>query len=424
MPKNIIIVGGGLTGLSIAKVLRKKKNVCIIEASKNLGGILNSIKIKNIFFDFGTHFLRETGIKKLDKILFSKIKKKWSNFSILKSGSLFNNKTEYNQFLNLTEIKSSKIIINDLINNKLRGKIKIKNEKDRCFNDYGKQITEKVIEPKILKITGKKLKNLPVNFSKKFNFSRFNIDKDEHSKELKKNKTLDKIISYKYNYQGTSGLKSFYPKSGGISKFIKFFLEKKHRIFINEKIIKIEIKKKNVSKITTNKRSFDVEKLFWTADQKIFYNLVSNTNLKKKQSSIFWNFINIKSNNKFKSNCFYLNIFDPKTNAIRMTIYNNIQKRSSYNATLEFVSEKKKIFKPNLINKLLLKYDLIKKSDKIKIINQIPVNLNYYLEKNKSLNLKIFKNVFFSNNNFFQQNNQEENLINMYKAIINEKKLS
>ena len=131
-----------------------------------------------------------------------------------------------------------------------------------------------------------------------------------------------------------------------------------------------------------------------------------------------------KSNNKFKSNCFYLNIFDPKTNAIRMTIYNNIQKRSSYNATLEFVSGKKKIFKPNLINKLLLKYDLIKKSDRIRIINQIPVNLNYYLEKNKSLNLKIFKNVFFSNNNFFQQNNQEENLINMYKTIINEKKLS
>ena len=63
-----------------------------------------------------------------------------------------------------------------------------------------------------------------------------------------------------------------------------------------------------------------------------------------------------------------------------MTIYNNIQKRSSYNATLEFVSEKKKFFKLDLINKLLLKYNLIKKSDRIRIINQIPVKLNYHLE--------------------------------------------
>ena len=92
MPKNIVIVGAGLTGLSIAKILRKKKNVYIIEASSNLGGILSSVKIDKDYFDFGTHFLRETGIKKLFKILFKELRKKWKNYLILKSGSIFKKK--------------------------------------------------------------------------------------------------------------------------------------------------------------------------------------------------------------------------------------------------------------------------------------------------------------------------------------------
>ena len=83
MTKNIVIVGAGLTGLSIAKILNKEKNICLIEASNNLGGILSSIKFDKDYFDFGTHFLRETGVKTLDRILFKELKKKWANYLIL-----------------------------------------------------------------------------------------------------------------------------------------------------------------------------------------------------------------------------------------------------------------------------------------------------------------------------------------------------
>lgn len=66
----------GLATYKILKSLNKNLNVKIVENQNQLGGFLNSIKVGNNFFDIGTHFLRETGIKPLDKILFSEIKKK------------------------------------------------------------------------------------------------------------------------------------------------------------------------------------------------------------------------------------------------------------------------------------------------------------------------------------------------------------
>ena len=417
MTKNIVIVGAGLTGLSIAKILNKEKNICLIEASNNLGGILSSIKFDKDYFDFGTHFLRETGVKTLDRILFKELKKKWANYLILKSGSIYNNKTEYNQFVNLKDTKFSKSLIDNLINNKIRGKIKIKNEKDRCLNDYGKLITDKIIEPKIQKITSRLLKDLPINFSKKFNFGRFNLDDDLLSKNLKKNKNLDKILSFKYNHQGISGLKNYYPKTGGINKFKDFFIGRKLKIYFNEKVQKVEIKNKNILNLTTNKRSLKVDKLYWTADRNIFYNLAFKKKYNYKQDSIFWNFVNIKSNNPFKSKCFYLNIFNSSTNAIRLTIYKNFQKRVSNNMTLEFVSKHKKKTRLSTVENLLLKYNIINKNDKIKIINQIPLKLNYYLDHKKFNKFNNFRNFFFSNNNYFEQKNQEENLINIYNSL-------
>ena len=142
--------------------------------------------------------------------------------------------------------------------------------------------------------------------------------------------------------------------------------------------------------------------MFWTADKNIFYNLAFKKRYNNKQGSIFWNFVNIKSNNAFKSKCFYLNIFDSSTNAIRLTIYKNFQKRVSNNMTLEFVSKFKKKTKLNTVKNLLLKYNIINKNDKISIINQIPLKLNYYLDQKKFFKFDNLRNVFFSNNNYFE----------------------
>ena len=54
--KKIIIIGGGITGLSTAwKLSEKGYKVTVLESDKSIGGLAKSIKIENYYFDIGPH---------------------------------------------------------------------------------------------------------------------------------------------------------------------------------------------------------------------------------------------------------------------------------------------------------------------------------------------------------------------------------
>ena len=54
--KKIIVVGGGISGLSVAwKLSEKGYDVNVIESDKSIGGLAKSIKIENYYFDIGPH---------------------------------------------------------------------------------------------------------------------------------------------------------------------------------------------------------------------------------------------------------------------------------------------------------------------------------------------------------------------------------
>ncbi len=54
--KKIVIIGGGITGLSTAwKLAENGKEVIIIESSDSVGGLARSVKVDNYYFDIGPH---------------------------------------------------------------------------------------------------------------------------------------------------------------------------------------------------------------------------------------------------------------------------------------------------------------------------------------------------------------------------------
>ena len=90
--KIFVIVGGGIIGMIASLLVKTKKNkVYLIEQNRELGGLFRSRKLyKNLFFDYGSHFLKQTGITKLDKLIFGNINSgKWNILGNLKGASFF-----------------------------------------------------------------------------------------------------------------------------------------------------------------------------------------------------------------------------------------------------------------------------------------------------------------------------------------------
>ena len=125
MKKNkIVVVGGGVIGMIAALLVKTKKNsVFLIEQNKELGGLFRSRKLyKNLFFNYGSHFIKQTGIKKLDKLLFGNLdKKKWHILGNLRGASFFKNKLDdKSPFVdtNLLPTKTYESGINQILRNK------------------------------------------------------------------------------------------------------------------------------------------------------------------------------------------------------------------------------------------------------------------------------------------------------------------
>jgi protoporphyrinogen oxidase len=67
-----IVVGGGISGILSALLLAKThSNVVLIERETKIGGLLSSVTSPaGDSFDYGTHYLIDTGIEEIDSLLF------------------------------------------------------------------------------------------------------------------------------------------------------------------------------------------------------------------------------------------------------------------------------------------------------------------------------------------------------------------
>ena len=132
MKGKIVVVGSGVAGIIAAILLQKKfGNVCLIEQGKKIGGLFCSKTFNNgLTFDFGSHFIKATGISQLDEIISKGMdKKKWNTLGNLKGGGFFKSKLNSNSPFVDTRLLNNKIYkkgIREILKIK---KIKKKNKK-------------------------------------------------------------------------------------------------------------------------------------------------------------------------------------------------------------------------------------------------------------------------------------------------------
>jgi len=246
----ILILGGGLTGLTAAYELEKKKvNYLIIEKEDTLGGLCRSQKERGFVFDYTGHFFHfPSQQKKIKNFVFellnNKILKIHRNSKIYTQYSQTdNNLLPYPFQANIKFLypEVRKECLKELLKSNLQYHKSPKNFKEFVVNDFGYAMYKYFFEPYNYKLWKEKLENLDISWAKKF-VPLPNIE------EIFNNVIKEKIEEYGYNVY------FYYPKEGGIQEFIDAIVEKldKSRIITSAEVVKIDCKKKTVSFVSKN----------------------------------------------------------------------------------------------------------------------------------------------------------------------------
>ena len=409
------VVGGGIAGICSALFLSKQgKSVVLIEQAENLGGLLRSVYPfgNNLHFDYGTHFLAQTGDPELDKILFHGLEV--TKFDYLKVGSYYKSLYEKNGFVTDFHLQDRDNYFNEI---NLEPVSKAKSLRDQLLNSYGKGYTNELFDPILKKFFGLESNMLQLDAHHLFGLQRI-ITSDEmttnHLKE--KHKVYDDLLAYHKYTQGISSIKSMYPVRGGAGQWIQQLsrqLEKNGvKILTGAKINSIEKHGNKINTIKIENRSYEVDQLYWTAPLVFilpYLNLDSSYQLPsiKRLTSYVAHFIIDK---KYKTDLYYLQCFDPDFKTFRVTLYDNFSEscsQNSFRVTVEsLIKENDQIdesfnqilFEELIRMKVIPSDSNILDQTSLQIKNSFPILSNRKMNHGEKINEKLtedFKNLHF-----------------------------
>lgn len=237
MKKKFIIVGGGIAGMYVSHLIKKKykdSSVILIEKDQKLGGLLQSFDYQNNgLFDIGVHTFYETGIDEIDNLFFSILPSGWKFLTEYQrdlGGSWMNGdfqyKTPYVSLMNYKKKYKEKFLQDFLSNLDLRS-----NFNQDCISysnyRYGKLITENFIRPAIESKQKTKAENVHQIALKVQGLNRIALLKNSYVELLNQIPGFDSRICFpdqqKYPKKYLSTKRAYYPSQFGLGKFCDSF---------------------------------------------------------------------------------------------------------------------------------------------------------------------------------------------------------
>jgi protoporphyrinogen oxidase len=365
--KEIIIIGGGVTGLSLASYLDNRDYI-LLEAENELGGYCRTIKTENFVWDYSGHFFhfRDEEIKNK---LISNIE---CEVSEIKKISKIYHKGKYIDFpfqYNIHNLDKNEFIdcLVDLFS--INKKNEYDNFKDYIYNTLGTSISEKFIIPYNQKLYSCNLDNLDFNCMKRF-FPSMNFEDYMESLSGKK------FSSYNDTF--------IYPKNGAF-EFIKSITKNipKEKLLINQKVISIDLEKKI---IVTENETYAFSKLVSTIPFKKLLSITNDdsNNLNNNKVVVF----NIGFDKPSENNYHWV-YFSGKEIFYRVGFYDNIHSSDKMSLYVEIGMEsnstvdEKKLF--NRVISDLTEVGIINEHEVIEynmlILDPAYVHINKYSEE-------------------------------------------
>lgn len=273
MKENYIVIGGGVASLYTSIFLTKRGHqVTLIDSADEVGGLLRSFK--NEFgdeFDYGSHFLRDTGIPEMDAVLFESLPEgSFSRLGNLFIGTYFRDQFyEGSPFINANLLSESdnKKGMSELMELPVN-----EGPYQTCYeynlHRFGPTYTEKMMREPIEKLCGEKLEKLASHTNRYFDLTRIIAGNPELTRDLKKIKWFDDRLAFHSYKEGQGPIKNYYPTRGGIGQWVdhlKSMMDKQGvETLLSTGIENLSLSDKGVQLTLKNGRKLLGSKLIWS----------------------------------------------------------------------------------------------------------------------------------------------------------------
>jgi len=330
-----VVVGGGIAGIFAALLLSNQgKKVKLIEKADEIGGLLRSENLfeDDMYFDYGTHLLKETGVAEIDKMLYGGLDA--AVLRPVKVGVYQEELHESNGFINdfsLSERERSRGL------DELRASEERSEHADslqtQLLQLFGSTYFKHLFKPAIEKLFYTTPERLVPDAHHLFGLSRIIVSDPITTKKLKTEPHLDQILAcHSYN-DLISNTQVLYPSRGGAGGWIDSLRDKLIEagvdILCDCSIEAIDIKNSRVTNMVTDQGNFAIDGLIWTIPPFMLLNLLALPIAKTKPptllSSAIFHFV---IDEDYLTDLHYLQCYNPDMKSFRVTLYNNYNPRN------------------------------------------------------------------------------------------------
>lgn len=221
------MVGGGIAGIAAALILGTRgREVTLLEASPQVGGLLLSRQRGSWGeFDFGSHLFSETGLARLDALLFADQRGStdWIAHPHAIQEVVFSGQRRVSPFLDARVLSEA---VHDHAFAELKALPPVPGPHahlgERILSSYGPILSEQVFRPVMQKFYGTPLEDLGKDAHLLFGLKRIIAGTPEETRALKQQSPwYDDRIAFHEVAEGASSISHFYPKERGIGLWVE-----------------------------------------------------------------------------------------------------------------------------------------------------------------------------------------------------------
>lgn len=350
-----VVVGGGISGILSALLLRQQhESVLLVEKAPELGGLLRSERLhEGLSFDMGTHIISSTAHPALDALIlgYPEITSDWNQYDLLRAG---------NYLLGRLNADSPCLDANslppDVFAKGLAELLSItqppsspEHLKAQLDGMYGPTLADHLFAPILNKILGKPLHDLDSRAHEIFFSQRIVLLTPQASRELKASAVYGEKVAYHSYREGASGLTYYYPKAGGIGRWVDLLTETLRErgveLATEATVSSIELSDREIHALTlSNGRKVACAQLVWTLPPALLMGLCGfstervSSPVELRRTYLF----HFVFDRPFESDLFYVTCYDPMLLTYRVTLYPNIRDglapQAPHNCTVEVIA--------------------------------------------------------------------------------------